>query len=301
MENELVLLSKPEDRVLTFKEATEVITLDELRLAESDQQASKAHYEFIDEVRLICDRAGIKYSIDEVYVNKYVSAGNKGAIQLKKQSELYGENNIRTWLLRRALTLVKFTDYVLNDMGYTMALNYLQDGFQVALGMNVHICKNMCIYGGNIVQTYGEGRRGNISYDALMDHIRGWVGTLREKYDADMKVIDMMKSRPFNHTIAHEYFGGLMENAMIGNKNGKHFMFDETEVKDFQRGYLEKIEYDPDKAYHLMPSLWDFYNCGTSVLRMNETDTRKILVSNNRFSNSILEEFGGEEIVTLLN
>lgn len=301
MENELVLLSKPEDRVLTFKDATEVITLDELRLAESDQQASKAHYEFIDEVRLICDRAGIKYSIDDVYVNKYVSAGNKGAIQLKKQSELYGENNIRTWLLRRALTLVKFTDYVLNDMGYTMALNYLQDGFQVALGMNVHICKNMCIYGGNLIQTYGEGRKGNISYEALMDHIGGWVNGLKEKYDADMNLISMMKSRPFNHEIANEYFGGLMAKAMIGNNSGKYFMFDETEVKNFQREYLKKVNYDPEQAYHAIPSLWDFYNLGTSVLSLKETDTRKILVSNNRFSNSILEEFGGEEIVTLLN
>ena len=279
------------DRVLTFKNPTEVLTLDELKLTESDQTAERAHYEFIEDVMSICDDAKIKTSLGDIFVNKYTSKANPGAIALKSRTDQYGKGHIKTWLLRRALTLLTFTDYVHNDMRYTIALNYLQDGFQIALGMNVNVCSNMCIYGGNIMETYGKGRGNNIEYATLLDHVKGWINGLKEKHDEDLNIINTLKETEFNHKNIRAYFGGLMENAIIGNNSGEFYHYSEQEVKDFQREYLKKIDFDLSLAEEKIPTLWEFYNLGTSVLSMNKTDPRRILNSNNKFSNSIIKEF----------
>lgn len=279
--------SNAESRILTFKEPTEVLTLDELKLTESDQEVEVEHWKFIEDALEILDKKGYSANLEEIYVNKYVSAGNKGAIALKGKTAQYGEGNIQTWLLRRALTLVKINEFMGIDMSYSLALNYLQDGYQIAIGNQVHICKNMCIYGGNIFQTYGHGRGQNKPYKTVLDHISGWVAMLPEKVEEDGHVIAKMQETKFDHSKNHQFFGGLMEMALT-NPNAPMY---QTEVVDFQREYLGKAGNNPEKLQEAMPTLWDFYNVGTSILRADKTDTKRLLNSNNWFSNFMVKEF----------
>ncbi len=300
IEQQQKAMSKAEERTLEFKKkaTTEVITLDELKLTQSIMDPDiPEHYEFFNDILKLCEEKGIKTEIGEILINNGGISKFPGAAKIKRLEDQYGENNIQSYLIRRALTVISFTDYAKSDMTYGIALNYIQNGVQLALGNSVHACDNLCIYGENLIGTYGHGRGNNLGYNKVLEHVEGWLGSIKKKVKQDNDIIKKLKSVIFNHESTNEFFGRLtrraMENKVLKDINAP---LAEQQVKDFQRLYLERIDYGRnDEAYHRVPSLWDFLNIGTEVLSLKHTDPFQVLVANNNLNEYVMEEYLTEE------
>jgi len=290
------------ERTLEFKTkpSTEIVTLDELKLTQSIMNEDiPEHFEFFQDILDMCKKKKIKTSVGDIFVNNGGLSKFPGAAIIKRLEDKHGKKNIQAYLIRRVLTVIAFTEYSKPDMTYGIALNYLQDGVQVATGYNVAACSNLCIYGENLIGTYGSGRGNNINYNKLLEHIEGWLDNLKSKVAEDDKVIKTFKSIQFNHESANEFFGRLMRKAMESKVlKDVHAPLGEQQVKEYQRLYLKKINYNRnEEAMNLVPSLWDFVNIGTEILALDKTDPFTVLKANNDINKYVMDEYLEDAVI----
>ncbi len=299
IEQQQKAMSKATERTLNFKDSkTELITLEELKISQSEVDSIfPPHYEIFNDIQALATKNKIETNIGNLYVHKGGVSKYPGAIAINRLEEKYGKGNIQSYLIRRVLGMIYFTAFSSDEFTYSLAINRLQDGLQVGLGHEVKICSNMTIMSyDNMLSSFGNGRTSNLSYQQMMDHIGLWLSNLKEKAAADMAIIDGMKATPVNHFHTDDFFGKFYRDVM--NPSYKTSIM-ETDVKAFQRSYLEKIEHDLEKGVEKVPSVWDFVNLSTEIVHPTQTDPFRLLKANVQIINYIREEYKNANTVIM--
>ena len=296
MTKEEMTVKSAKERTLTFDSGhTQTLHFQELKLTQSimDDEIPE-HWKFFKDVFDVFTKLGIEAQIGDIYVNDQGQSKAKGAAIIKRLEDKHGPKNIQSYLIRRAITIIELPKYSTDELIYGIALNYVQDGVQAAMGANVHSCQNMCIYGGDrIISTYGS-RSSKLSYEQFMEYIQHWAEHIEEHYEYDTKIINTLKETSFNKETVCDFFGRLNFVSMNGVNFVSEFLpipFNETESKEFQRKYLDAIELDFNKSDDSIHTLWDFINLATNVTDFQSTDPVRILKSNRDINSYVIEYY----------
>ena len=254
-------------------------TIDETTLGHQSINGIK-HVELYDRTIDILDKRGYKPVIEPIWVSEAGSRKLPGISLIPRYEQDFGEKAIEAHIIRRLLgrLIMNAEDDTTTNMN--IALAYHQDGYQIAIGANVKICSNLCIFGGFLLSSYGPHKidNGNI-FKVLDNHI--------EKFEQVRKYNQELLQRMIDTPINEEYiidFTGRMEQMAVKQAylKGGTAPLNIGQVSTFTRNVLMAMEEDN------MKNLYHLYNAGTALHKVDSNDIVTLLPANNTMSNFML-------------
>jgi len=285
---------KPTYRVLfNKKERFEVLTLDELHQVNiplADIQRSRttpvAHYELIEDLMRILTDAGQEPVLDHIYVTN-----QGGSTPLRNIEEQYGgiKNILPAWILKKITGKIFIPRLDDPEMKCCVAFAYHDKGIDVAFGHDVRDCSNMCIYGSNILHTWGKTQ--NVDYKRMLEIIADWSKNLDKMHERDLAIIKAMMTIKVTSDEMLRFIGKLLALANASNA-GENVVapLNVTQVSEMTRGLLndEGIELF-DSAEEV--SLWRFFNAITFVMKVGSSDVTTLLTDVTEIGNMMIQEY----------
>lgn len=267
-------------------ESVKALTLDQLKqtcsIADAGGRLPNSrpleHFQFIEDVIERLDRNNIQFEMDPIWVAK----GDSGRIP-KLDPEKKG--NIESWVFPRLVTRLNM---ILGDntrFNPSIAIGYNVKGLTLGMGVNTRICSNQSIFGNFLLQTWGKT---SVHFEKLFNVFNDWLSKYDETYIQNVNILNSMEKTTLNHVQINEMIGELqmeaVKNAYINP--GLNTPFNISQMSNFsknlyQSGTLEKSH----------PTVFDFYNVGTDLLKPKTTDIVDIWANNNIFSNYIVNRF----------
>ena len=238
-------------------------------------------WELIDDVLEIIDDNKINFTPDPIYMDRN-SATKR---MTREERKLYNDSNtpIRYWVFNDLLTRFIFPSTGDDDNDGSLAVSFNNSGIQVAFGMNVKICKNMCILGGNILRSYGNNK---IEYSEILNNIRKWVSNLEQFVTVEMNIMKKLQQYViWSKQVDGEDQYMKIEDQIIGNiyKNAVYQNYidikNQTAINQhnssrFCQSLLKKRDsIIQDEEF----TAWDLYNIGTNILKPGNLDTKLII------------------------
>ena len=278
-------------RQLFVENKTEVITLPELKRtvnAEDIGGLSRTrpvpHFKLIDDLNSILTEAGQAPVLDHMYIGR--SQGTKLIKQIEQQHGV--EKVLDAWLLDRLTGKIMLPSLSNKTTGAAIAFSYHDKGIDVAFGQDVHDCSNMCIFGSNLMSTYGSGK--NVDYDKMLTSFKQWCTQLEAMSEADIAIINAMQSKTITGTDMVNFIGKMEIAAVAANIGIKQIApLNVTQVGEVTKGLLRK----DNKMFHEdnKSTLWDFYNNFTYVLKGDKSDIITLLTDVKNVGELILSSF----------
>lgn len=169
-----------------------------------------------------------------------------------------------------------------------IAFSYHDKGIDVAFGQNVHDCSNMCIYGSNLMSTYGTNK--NVDYDKLLTSFTQWCSQLEAMSEKDLAIINAMQSKKITGKDMVNFIGKMEIAAVAANIGLKNIApMNVTQVGAVTQSLLKKdnnIFREDNEG-----TLWDFYNNFTAVLKGDKSDIVSLLTDTRNIGDLILSAF----------
>jgi hypothetical protein len=276
----------------------EILTLDELKrtinaedvgglsrtrpVHHSRSETSKEG--FIDDIMDILITAGYKPEIEHIYV-----ANSPGTKLIKRIEEQFGEEKVlEAWLLDRITGKIILKELSNEEMTACICFSYHDKGLEIAFGNNVWDCSNMCIFGSNVIRTYGPNKISE--YKDFLDVFREWSTNLEAMNKADQEIITAMKESFVTGDDMLWFIGKLLACAVASNSGLKVIApLNVTDVSSVTRGLLDmKVTiFAPENTI----TLWQFYNCLTYVCKADSSDIISLLTDVMEIGNMVRKEF----------
>lgn len=233
-------------------------------------------------IKLVHDEArslNLEAEIKEIYV---AQSGSNAAIS-REEKEIYKSGNnipITKWLFGRITFMIVIRHTMDKDTTTAIVGTFHDKGLQIAMGQHVHVCSNMCIFGNNIMSTYGPS---SMPFVKIEEMIGKWLSEFEEKRSKDLEIINLMKE----YQIVDGTLQGMLD-SMVGQmfrkavrKNyfaGDDFVFNMTQCGDFVKQMETRIN-DPE-TQDKPTTMWDIYNWGTEILSPTRTEVSSIYSTN---------------------
>ena len=284
------------------KERVEILSLEELKrtnVAHLDLQRSRttpvAHYELIDDLMHILTEAGQEPVLDHIY-----ATNQGGSTAIRNIEEQYGVKNIlESWMLKKVTGKIFLPKLINEDKECCIAFAYHDKGIDVAFGENVHDCSNMCIYGSNILHTWG-GKK-DVDYKRLLEIFTQWSTKLDKMHEEDMRIIQSMMRIQVTSEKMLWFIGKLHVLAIASNAGGKNVApLNVTQVNELSRTILNKGEIQLFEENEVV-SLWRFYNAITFVMKAGQSDITTLLTDVTEIGNMMIEEFSIEPTIDVVD
>ena len=146
------------------------------------------------------------------------------------------------------------------DFQQKIAVKYESDGYvEAVLGLNVNICNNWNIFGGEECRISTSKRKG-VDFDMFISKIKGWLAKAEERFQLDMDIISKLAAHRISGIEVHELIGALMTSY---HRNQAEPILNLTEVSKLA---AECVRSNPE-------TLWDFTNHGTLQIRFDSGDS----------------------------
>ena len=227
------------------------------------------HWQFIEEIQEQVDKKNLSFAIEPIYIGKGES---------KKIKQLDPENKgiPGSYLFQPVVTKLNITtpDYVRENYSTSIAIGYTEKGVQVAFGTNVHVCSNMCIFGGRLSVTYGNNK---MPFDKLMELVQKHMNELPSIAESDFGILNQYEQLPVNDRDIIETIGEMQINAVQGAYFGGDAPLNIGQVSHFTKGIIGAHPnlLDLGGEERLM-SLYDFYNMGTEILHPKRSEVSTV-------------------------
>jgi len=296
-------LSKPFNiqnvkRTLDFKlNKIENLSLEELKVTRSQKIMGKAmhgmfHYQFIESLLEIIDKKGLDFDIPVLFAANNENKHMPGAYADEELEDKYGEGNIQAYTLNRIYSQVNIKSLEDEVTSTGLAFTYNQMGVQVALGPNVKICTNLCIFGAErYMSTYGRSEKMPTA-GRMLEVIGDWLQDFESIRAQDLKTIDNFQNTVVPDNEVMEILGDLytMRVKRDDKKFGKQPMYplNQGQITKFATTYLVEQAKDPSKIF----SAWELYNFATDMYKPDQTDMPLILSNNHTMSHYLMNRYG---------
>ena len=131
-------------------------------------------WELIQAVQEMVKKAGIESTLDPVWVER--KASNRALT--KEETKTFNEDNTPAdkWMFNNVVTRLNMPGD--KDMNPSVGMSFNKKGIQVVWGTNVQVCQNMCVFGDNMISTYGSDRT---PFGKQMQLLEFWVTKMEEK------------------------------------------------------------------------------------------------------------------------
>lgn len=197
---------------------------------------------------------------------------------------------INKWIFDQLITKIDIPHIGNNDVNGTIAVSYTSKGINVALGLNVSICDNLCILGGQQVRTYKFDGNDSMGWDTMKIHLQDWVNNLDQKLGMEVEIMNRMIAREINNEIAVDQVIGKLYQHAVRQAYGKGPVapFNISGMSAFVQNVQKK------KSNESIDNVWDLYNWGTEVMKPEFERLEHITESNGLYADFLCEEFAIE-------
>ncbi len=287
------------NRILDFQQNTvEYLELDELRLTVDECNTGNTpcngitHYQLWCEIASLMEKRNIKYQIEPIAATDSKNKVMPGVSILPAMEDKYGKKSIQSHLLRRVIGKITLPEYSDQENGSGLAINFHQQGIDIAYGMNVWVCGNLSIFGDTIIYTYGKG---SVPLSKLLEIISDWTYQMGDFRNTDISVVNHLRDRYLDHQIAVPSLVGKL--AMMAVKSA---YLDSRliaplnigQVSTFTKNLLTKHE----NVLQQDISAWDLMNLATDIIKPGKMNAQEILHQSHAIGNFFTEEYLEPEV-----
>lgn len=193
---------------------------------------------------------------------------------------------VENLLIQRLITNIGLKVKGEKEMSMNIALSYHERGIALAFGPKVWACSNLCVFGDNVMRTYGSDK---VPFDTMIDNFKGWMARFGEMRDQDFGMVEKMKAREIEENAKDLVFGKLIHNAVLMNMDSKHEApLNQTQVADFVRAsYSDEYQVPANRK----TNVWDLLQMSTNALKPQNTDMTQLIDYDQRITNFLVEEF----------
>lgn len=238
-------------------------------------------------------RNGINYNVEPIFVQK-----NSSHRMLTKEEKLLytpEDTPINKWLFDKAITKINLSHVGDKGENYAIAISYHDKGIQIAHGLNVQVCSNMSILGGesSFLQTFTRKDRERDSYDGILARLENMIHNFDRNRKYQMDIMNQMKEIPIQgNNIIDRIIGKLYQKAVDQAYGSKEIApFSINNMSNFVQEMMKKR-----MGEEKLGNVWDIYNWGTSVIKPQNVDIIDVLPSNAEYANFLIEEFEIQEV-----
>ena len=221
-------------------------------------------WELIDGVKALLEERSIQYALDPIYVQKSESQ----QILTSAERAIYTAENtpIGKWLFNQLITRVAINPSKDGETNTALAISFNKQGLLVAFGQNVRVCQNMCVFGNNLMTTYGGGK---VPFDKMMEVLKYWFDTLQEREERDLRVIEAMKGIEINgQKDVTGIIGDLYVRSVRQAYRNSSAPFTMNQMSVLTQDLIARLDSEDS---HLA-TVWDLYNLGTNLYKPKDVD-----------------------------
>lgn len=283
-------------RALDLSSKREVITLPELgvtideRLIGGDSKRIR-HYDFIMTLAEMLDKRNMRNTPEDLHLRVGGPSQMPNITLIQNEAKKYDvESPVEAHLIRNLAGKIQIHELADEYSNQALAFTYSQLGIQVAFGMNVFVCSNMCIWGEHVIQSYGKSGH---SIKEIFSIVGDWMDLYEQKRAVDRSYMDRLQAIDANHNDILRLMGEFLVEANKKNmKNLKDDAVDvaplnDTQVSAFAQEYIRKqrkIDSFP------VENMWDVYNIATSLLRPDRVNNFEPILRQNKVLGDFMTE-----------
>jgi hypothetical protein len=197
---------------------------------------------------------------------------------------------INKWIFDQLITKIDIPKIGNNDVTGTIAVSYTSKGISVAFGLNVSICDNLCIMGGQQMRTYKFHRNEALAWESMKIQLRDWIANIDQRLGVELQIMQRMQEREINNEIAvDQVIGKLYQNAVRWRYGkGPVAPFDISGMSTFVQNVQRKGNTES------LDNVWDLYNWGTEIMKPENERLEHLAESHGIYADFLCEEFGIE-------
>jgi len=243
--------------------------------------------------------ANVNYDLESIYVQKRNSFP-----MLNDEEKALGYDRgkcpINRWMFDKLVAAIQIPNVGNKLVNARIGFGFNEEGIEVAFGMNVSVCSNFAIIGGQLIHTYKWNGREGTPWNSMEYILKEWVSTLDQKMKVEMQLMERMQNTEIkNPAIINTVIGDLYKRAIDQAYVSKYpAPFDTAGMSNFVQNVLKTPPPEGDVQDHVfnqqhgIRNVWDLYNYGTSVMKPGTVDIADISTSSLLFSEYLMESFG---------
>jgi len=238
----------------------------------------------------------VNHQMEHIFVQKRNSFPMINDVDKKDHG--YSRENcpINKWLFDKIATSF-IVPNVGNDLvNARIGMAFDDEGIQIAFGLNVEICSNFAILGGQIMSTFKRGSNESLSWQSIEITLKDWIKSLDQKVKVEMELMKRMIETPIEDpAIIDRVIGGLYKRAIDQAYGSKALApFDTGGMSQFTQNILKANKDVQDHDFNVangIHNVWDLYNYGTNVMKPGMVDISQIQTSSFLFADHLMNEF----------
>ena len=235
-------------------------------------------------------------TLEHIYIQKRNSFP-----MVNDQDKILGYNRencpINRWMFDKVVASFLIPNVGNNLVGARIGMSFDDAGIQIAFGMNVHVCSNFAIMGGQIMSTFKRGSNEPLSWQSIEIQLKDWITNLDQKMKIEMDLMEQMINTPIKEpAVLDRVIGGLYKRAIDQAYGSKAVApFDTAGMSNFTKNVLKGLggnikdhQFDVESGIH---NVWDLYNYGTQIMKPGIVDISDIQTSSFLFADHLFTEF----------
>lgn len=232
----------------------------------------------------------VNYSVDNIYVQSRSS--HPRINDMDKQA---GHNKescpLQKWEFDKVLCDIAIPNIGNDHAKGHIAISFNDKGISLAMGMNITVCSNFSILGGNIIRTFKHGGNDGYSWESIKPIIQEWIRNIEQKMGVEMEIMQRMKDRVIHdEAVIDRVLGNLYKGAIAqAYQKGDPVPFDTHGMSQFVQEVLRQ-----QKDRESIGSVWDLYNWGTEIMKPGKIDIADIAESSKLYGDYLCQEFAIE-------
>lgn len=280
------------------------VTLEDLRLSRSatSGQGQLSQTQFIDAITEIIESSKLKWNVGNIFYKN--NTGRNPGIEIldisretAERQEEYAPKLVNQLelqhpsllLFKRLTGIIELPTFSDEAQTGNIAFSISQQGFELAVGNNVHICDNMCILNtSHRVASFGHQKKDPVE---MLVELKSWINNYKNIYVYNVALIQKMKEVIIGLDMANKIFGDLHRMSIMNSKTKlralrpeKNVNLGTTLVSKGQAKFLDEIFLKQRKQ----SSLWDIYNDITFNMKPDQMDTIGMISENANLSQYLL-------------
>lgn len=241
-------------------------------------------WELMALIMQLMEEFDLNYTQDIIYVQK-----KNSHIMINEEEKKLGYTKescpINRWLFDKLLTrwTIPFVNDSLDKVSVAMGFN--DDGIELAFGMDVNLCSNFNIMGGNILRTYTYNGVPAATFDYIKLKLKDWFSNFEQMIRVETSIMNAMKEFSIgNPSIIKQVIGELYLKAINQAYGSKVIApFDTHGISTMVQNYISQ------RNPMVINNAWDLYNWGTNIMKPGMIDLADINNCSDMFCNFVLE------------
>lgn len=240
-------------------------------------------------------QAEVNHTMEHVYVQKRNSFP-----MINDADKLLGYNRencpINKWLFDKIACSFLIPNIGNDLVGGRIGMSFNDEGIQIAFGMNVKVCSNFAIMGGQIMSTFKRGSQEGYSWQSIEIMAKDWISNLDQKMKLEMDLMNrMIETEIKEPAVIDRVIGGLYKRAIDQAYGSKMLApFDTAGMSNFTQNVIKASGPVRDHVFNQeagINNVWDLYNYGTQVMKPGIVDIAEIQNSSHLFADYLFDEF----------